>query len=129
MKNCLRKNVFLFIIGLLFICIVGAILEGQLKVLRRAYDNYVLDNRNHYLSCKDLPTKTEVEKTVEQHKDIIQQIEQVDPGFVGFEIDSSTCDGKADLLIWYGTHQQRMAIQKIINGDTFFDIPYRLQNR
>jgi hypothetical protein len=108
---------------------MGVMIEAQFKVLRRAYDNYVLDNRDHYLACKDLPTKTEVERTIEQHQDVIQQIEQVAPGFVGFEIDSSTCEGKADLLIWYGSHQQRMEIEKIIGGDTFFEVPYRLQNR
>jgi hypothetical protein len=66
---------------------------------------------------------------VEQHEEVIQQIRQVAPGFVGVEIDSSTCDGKADLLIWYGTHQQRIAIEKIIGDNIFFGIPYRLQNR
>lgn len=102
--------------------------EAQFKVLRRVYDDYVLDNQNHYLPCKDLPTKIEVERIVAQHQDIIQQIEQVAPGFVGVEIDSSACEGKADLLIWYGSHQQRIAIEKIIGGNTFFGIPYRLRN-
>ena len=129
MKNRVRKDVFLFVIGVVFICAMCATAEAQFKVLRRAYDNYVLDNQNHYLACKDLPTKTEVERTIEQHQDVIQQIEQLAPGFVGVEIDSSTCEGKADLLIWYGSHQQRMEIEKIIDRDTFFEIPYRLQNR
>ena len=129
MKNSVRKQVFLFVIGVFFICAMCVTAEAQFKVLRRAYDNYVLDNRNHYLSCRALPAKTEVQRVVEEHKDIIQQIEQVAPGFVGIEIDSSTCEGKADLLIWYGSHQQRMEIEKIIDGDTFFEVPYRLQNR
>lgn len=116
-------------IGIFFISAMGVIVEAQFKIFRRAYDNYVLDNRNHYLPCRDLPAKTEVESIVEQHQGVIQQIEQVAPGFVGIEIDSSTCEGKADLLIWYGSHQQRIAIEKVINGDTFFGIPYRLQNR
>ena len=129
MKNSLRKIVFPLVVGVFFVCAMCVTAESQFLVLRRAYDNYVLDNRNHYLACKDLPTKTEVETTVEQHQDVIQQIEQVAPGFVGVEIDSSTCEGKADLLIWYGSHQQRMEIEKIIGGDTFFKVPYRLQNR
>ena len=104
-------------------------MEAQFNVLRRAYDRYVLDNRNHYLPCQDWPTQIEVESILEQHQDVIQQIEEVAPGFVGVEIDSSTCAGKADLLIWYGTHQQRIEIEKIINGGTFFGVPYRLQNR
>lgn len=97
--------------------------------MQRGYDNFILDNRNHYLSCNDLPTKGEVERIVEQHEDAIQKIQQIAPGFVGVEIDSLTCEGKADLLIWYGTHQQRLTIEEIIAGDTFFGVPYRLQNR
>jgi hypothetical protein len=129
MKSNLRKNIFLLSIGFLIICVASVLVEAQFKILQRAYDHYVLDNRNHYLSCKDLPTTIEVEKIVEQHQEVIQQIQQVAPGFVGVEIDSSACDGKADLVVWYGTHQQRIAIENIIAGDTFFGIPYRLQNR
>lgn len=125
----MRKNLVLFIIGLLIICLVCVTVEAQSKMLRRAYDQHVLDNRNHYLPCRDLPVTTEVERIVEQHQDVIQQIEQVAPGFVGVEIDSSTCEGTADLLIWYGSHQQRVAIEEIVNGETFFGVPYRLQNR
>jgi hypothetical protein len=129
MKSNLRKNIYLLLIGILLLCMGVAIVEAQLKIVRRAYDHYVLDNRNHYLACKDLPTKIEVEEIVEQHRAVIQQIEEIAPGFVGVEIDLFTCKGKADLLIWYGTHQQRLAIEKIVTTDTFFGIPYRLQNR
>lgn len=128
MKNHLSKNAFL-VMGVLLICMIGVIVEARFKVIQRGYDNLVLDNRNHYLPCKDLPTRVDVQRTVEQHKEVIQQIQQVAPGSIGVEVDTSICDGKADLLIWYGTHPQRMAIEKIINGDTFFGIPYRLQNR
>ena len=116
-------------IGLLLTCVILTIVEAQLKIVRRGYDHFIMDNRNHYLSCRDLPAKIEVERIVEQHRDVIQRIQQVAPGFVGVEIDSLTCEGKADLLIWYGTHEQRVAIEQIIAGDTFFGIPYRLQNR
>jgi hypothetical protein len=129
MTNHLWKNKSLLIPGVVLICLVVMIVEVQLKVLRRAYDHYVLDNRNHYLSCTELPTKAEVERIVEEHRDTIQQIQQVAPGLVGLEIDASACAGKADLLIWYGTHRQRTAIENIIAGDTFFGVPYRLQNR
>ena len=129
MKDSLRKNAVRLIIGLLLTCVTGVIVETRLKVLQRAYDNFVMDNRNHYLVCKDLPGKLEVERIVEQHTDVLEQIQQIAPGFVGVEIDSVTCEGKADLLIWYGIHQQRIAIEEIIAGDTFFGIPYRLQNR
>lgn len=129
MKSKLQKNALLILVGLLLTCVAATLLELQFKVIQRAYDHFVLDNRGHYLSCRDLPAKNEVENVLEQHGDVIQRIQQVAPGFVGVEIDSLTCQGRADLLIWYGTHQQRIAIENIIDGDTFFGIPYRLQNR
>lgn len=129
MKKNLRSTIFLLIVGLLLLCGVGALVEAQFHVLQRGYDNYIMDNRNHYLACSKLPTKAEVEKTIEQHQDVIRQIRQVAPGFVGVEMDASQCDGKADLIFWYGTHQQRVAIEAIIADETFFGIPYRLQNR
>ena len=129
MKYNPRRNIVLLLVGLLIVCVTAVALETPLKVIQRGYDNFVMDNRNHYLSCEELPTKLEVEGALEQHKDIVQKIEQIAPGFIGVEIDSLSCEGKADLLIWYGTHQQRLTIEKIIDGDTFFGIPYRLQNR
>ena len=129
MKNKLRRKALLFLIGVLFTCVTATIIETRFKVIQRAYDHFVMDNRNHYLSCQELPPKVEVERILEQHKDAIQQIQEVAPGFVGAEVDSYTCEGKADLLIWYGTHEQRVAIEQIIAADTFFGIPYRLQNR
>lgn len=129
MRSKLRKNTPLFIIGFLLLCAVGMLLETRFKLVQRGYDNFILDNRNHYLSCADLPARVDVEIVVEQHRNVIQQIRDVAPDFVDVEIDSVTCEGKADLLIWYGTHQQRIAIEEIIGGETFFGIPYRLQNR
>ena len=129
MKYDPRRNIVLLMVGLLIICVTAVALETRLKVIQGAFDNFVLDNRNHYLSCQELPTKLEVEKALEQHKDVVRNIEQIAPGFVGVEIGSLSCEGKADLLIWYGTHQQRRTIEKIVDGDTFFGIPYRLQNR
>jgi len=105
------------------------IFEAQTKFFRRAYDEIALDNRNHYLSCEQLPSEAEVGRVVEAHQADIQKIEQVNPGFVGVEIDASTCPGKADILFWYGTHQDRLLIEDIISGDAFYGVPYRLQNR
>jgi hypothetical protein len=129
MKNKLWKNALLIMLGFFLLCAVGILLETRFQLAQRGYDNFILDNRNHYLSCEDLPARADVEIVVEQHRDVIQQIREIAPGFVDVEIDSVTCEGKADLLIWYGTHQQRIAIEEIIGGETFFGIPYRLQNR
>jgi len=114
---------------ILILCLGIWILEAQTKFLRRTYDNIVLDNRNHYLSCDQLPSEAEVMQVMDEHQDVVKRIEQINPGFVGVEMDTSTCPGKADILFWYGTHQDRLLIESIIAGETFYGIPFRMQNR
>ena len=48
---------------------------------------------------------------------------------MGIDIDETTCPGKADLLIWYASHENRLEIERIIADERFFGVPYRLQNR
>ena len=88
-----------------------------------------MDNRGHYLSCEQLPSEVEARRVMESHENELQRIEQINPGFVGVELDTSTCPGQADILFWYGTHQDRLLIEDIIAGDTFYGLPYRLENR
>ena len=66
---------------------------------------------------------------MEAHQDVIVMIEQIRPGFVGVEIDTSICPGKADILFWYATHQDRLLIESMIADNTFYGIPYRLVNQ
>jgi hypothetical protein len=121
--------------GLAIVLIVTAValalvvVETQTNTLRRLYDNHILDNRGHYLPCERLPTEAEVRQVLQQHAATVQAIEQVNPGLVGVEIEPSTCPGRADIVIWYASHANRLAIEAIIGGDTFFGVPYRLQNR
>jgi hypothetical protein len=113
----------------LIICVGTLIVESQTKILRKTYDEIILDNRNHYLSCEQLPSESEVRQAMEVHRDVIEKIEKINPGFVGVEVHTSTCPGRADIIFWYGTHQDRLTIESLIVGDTFYGIPYRLQNR
>jgi len=114
----------------LAVCLIWAAwVEGQTKILHRVYDDLVLDNRSHYLPCDRLPTEAEVEEIFTAHAETIRAIEQIHPGNAGVEVDTSTCPGRADLLIWYATHRDRQAIEQILGGDTFFGVPYRLNNR
>jgi hypothetical protein len=118
--------------ALILILILGVgiwVLEAQTKFLRKAFDEMIFDNRNHYLSCEQLPSETEVRQVLEAHGAEIQRIEQVNPGFVGVEMDAFTCPGKADIIFWYGTHQDRLLIEDIVASNTFYGVPYRMQNR
>ncbi len=120
----------IFVLGIIvFLIIIVATIESQTKFVRRLYDNIVMDNKNHYLSCDKLPSVNEVTSVVEKHRDTIEQIEQIDPGHAGVEVDSLSCPGKADIVIWYASHEDRIKIEQLINNKTFFGIPYRLQNQ
>jgi hypothetical protein len=128
MKNW-KKYLFIVMATFLLICLGVSAAEVQTKFIRRIIDNVIYDNRNHYLSCEQLPTVSEVMQVVEEHQGVTQEIEQVKPGFVGMEIDIFSCPGKADIVFWYGGHQDRIVIESIINAETFFGVPYRLHNR
>jgi len=123
------SKVGVVIIVVVVACLGGLAIETQTKIVRRAYDNFVLDNENHYLPCEKLPTEAEVRRITQEYRDVIQLMEQVNPGRVGVDIDTTSCPGKADIVVWYASHRDRVAIASIIGGKTFFGVPYRLQNR
>lgn len=126
----MRKRIGLScFVTLILLCLGAFVFESQTRVVRRVIDDLVYDNRDHYLPCEKLPIENEVREVVAAHQGTIRQIEQVNPDLVGVEIDASTCPGKADLLIWYTSHQNRQAIEELIAGETFYSVPYRLQNR
>jgi len=111
------------------VCCVGIVLVlASTDFAPGLYNNLVLDNQEHYLECEELPLLSEVERVVEEHPDVVEDIKGVKPGFVYLEIDSTSCPDKADIVISYGTHQDRLAIEAIIVDDTFFGVPYRLRN-
>jgi hypothetical protein len=110
-------------------CLSMIVIEWQAKIIRRTFDTLLWDNCNHYLPCNKLPSEEEVRAIVRAHEDIIQAIEAVNPGNAGVEIDAWTCPGRADLVIWYASRQNRLEIETILGQETFFGVPYRLQNR
>jgi hypothetical protein len=129
MRKPIKLTAAYIIAAIVFLCIGAFIIETQTKIFHRTYDDLILDNKNHYLPCDQLPDKNEVSRIIQEQQDTVLMIENVNSGFVGVEIDATLCPGKADLLIWYASHQDRVAIEKIIGGNSFFGVPYRLQNR
>ena len=114
--------------ALMVVCCVGAVFLVKGHVLGRLYNDLVLDNRDHFLPCDRLPTSAEVNRILGEHQDTVEAIKEVNPGFVFVEIDDWSCSGRADIVISYASHRDRLAIEKIIGGDTFFGVPYRLRN-
>ena len=122
------KQKRIVVISLLTAVALLLFLEFQAKIIRQTLDDVLYDNRFHHISCEKLPSIAEVEKVIVEHQDVIRQIEAVDPGFVGIEVN--TCGtGNADITFWYGSHKDRTSMENIIGSDTFFGVPYNLQNR
>ena len=95
----------------------------------------VLDNRYHHVPCDQLPSEAEIRRVMQAHQDVLQQIEALDPYGMGLDggaigVDIVPCaPGHASLTFWYLSHRQRVAIERIIGSDTFFGVPYNLENR
>ena len=116
------------VVVLVILCAGILLIEAQTKIIRRWIDDVIYDNQNHYLACEQLPSISEVEKVLEEHHDMVDQIEAVNPGFVGVEVHPCG-NGNADITFWYDSHQDRIMIEQIIGNDTFFGVPYNLHNR
>lgn len=121
-----KRLIIVVLIALLAVAFVG---WGGSSSIVYLYNNVVLDNEDHFLSCEELPPLSDVTQVVEEHQDTIESIEKINPGQVFVVIESQTCPGKADLMFNYGSHRDRVAIEELIAGETFFGIPYRLRNR
>lgn len=125
-----KVSVVLSMITVLLVACVGMlIIESQTKVIKRWIDDVIYDNRNHYLPCSQLPPLSEVERIIREHQDVIQQIEAVHPGNAGAEIHPCGTGQNADITFWYASHNDRIAIERTIGDDTFFGVPYNLDNR
>jgi len=122
------KQKIIVVVSLLTAVALLLFLEHQARIIRQTLDDVLYDNRFHYISCEKLPSIAEVEKVIAEHQKVIRQIEAVNSGFVGIEVN--TCGtGNADITFWYGSHKDRMSIENIIGSDTFFGVPYNLHNR
>lgn len=103
----------------------------RIPFVRDVYNDVVLDRYDHWLPCRNLPTTEEIESTMAQHEDTLERLYAVDssgrPG-ISIYVDNETCEGRGDLIIEYGGHQQREQIEEILGDQTFFGIPVRLRN-
>ncbi len=119
-KQASKMGLLLLIVAM----VIGIGFEYKTHFVKKAVANILYDNREHYLSCAELPTLSEVEQVVEEHQNLIREIEQVNPGFIFVSINAP-CPGKGEILIEYPSHQNRLQIEELIGDKTFFGIPYR----
>lgn len=150
-----KKKVFIAtLLILVAFSVVAVISERKTHFVSKFADSVIMDNKNHYLSCDQLPSVEQVDKVVKEHKDVVEKVikdvgkryrdseatpvwkeNTVSDGesfYVSFSWGESypNCQntGKGDVEIMYPAHQDRIIIEKIINGSTFFGIPYKLRN-
>lgn len=93
-----------------------------------AIEDRVYGNVTHHVPCDRLPAAPQVDVVLSAHQDVVEKIKTVNPGLVDVYPDLMHCIGKADIVISFGSRQDRFAIEKIIDGETFFGVPYRLIN-
>lgn len=130
-KTELRKRLFLLIILFDMLILLGVCLwfEFTHHPFMHWLDNLMYDNYNHYLKCDDLPLLEEVELTVSMNQDTLMQIDQINPGLVGWQVEEP-CPGRGDILFWYGSHHQRTQVEALIGSEeSFFGIPVRMRNQ
>ena len=150
-----KKNKLIIVFTIIFLLIsLFFIIESRTKYTKKLWDKYVLDNRNHYLSCEELPDVEYINGIVEQNRDVLEDIiievggnysnEEVIPYWIdnsvqdaeGFNISiswgelSPGCEntGKGDILFTYISSRDREIIEKYIHNDTFLGVPYRFRN-
>lgn len=109
-------------------CCGAAVSLASGNLLGRLYNDIVLDNYDHFLPCEKLPTSAEVDRVVDEHEDVVRAIKDINPGHIFVEIDDHKCPGRADIIISYATHKDRVAIEEILGGRTFFGVPCRFRN-
>ena len=97
-------------------------------VLVHFWHNVILRNREHHVPCERLPSRDAAEAVLRQHRDAVNRIQETaPPGAVSVEV-GEPCPGKADIVIYHPSVDVRKKIERIIDADTFFGIPYRLIN-
>lgn len=123
----MRKRILVFAAGILVILVLGLLYAAHIP--QRLVDEVLYDNYNHYLPCEHLPQKIEIEQGFVEHAIIVAQIRSIFPD-VNIQIDEMLCPGtdRADLIISYPGHSQRMQIEQLLGDKTFFGLPVRWRN-
>jgi len=127
-----RKRLLLLISAtVIVLTCLGAflVLEMLKHPIRHRVDDILYDNYNHYLACEDLPVTDEVRSAIKTHQDVLDAVDQLAPGIVGWQMEE-ICPGRGDILFWFGSHDQRNQVEALIGSEErFFGIPIRMRNQ
>lgn len=134
------------------------VIVASARPLGRLYTDKILDNREHYIACNNLPTIAEVEKVMFAHKTELELLvktiskDYVDVGVTPQvaweatppELTDKFSDGRSSFSITWGEQECRGTGRGDIKawymkhkdreliektwGNTFYGVPYRGQN-
>lgn len=122
----LKKRLLKFAIVILTLIALGFIFRKSIMIV---VADVLYDNKRYLYSCKDLPNYEEVVQALEDNKEFVKQIEDVEPGFIDvYPGTIKDCPGKGDIHIYFPGHSQREIIEELIGSDLLFGIPYRMTN-
>ena len=110
---------------IIILVIIVSIVSIPIVIL--TFSIYETIKGNSGLPCEELPDIETARQIMQDHKDVIEEIENTSPGNVWVGINER-CDGKGELFIFYDTIYTKNKIKEIIGGDTFFGVPYRMFN-
>lgn len=118
------------VLPLMLCMVLGVIFLIANHVPQRLVDDLLYDNYNHYLPCERLPKSSEIKQVLLQNADAVAQLHAISHD-VDIQLGGTRCPGTdyADIVIYYPGHSQRVEIEGILGGKTFFGIPVRWRNR
>ena len=113
---------------LILISIGFALILANCTTIKTQIISLLYDNKGVFLSYEEMPEESVTRQILEAHRSTVDLIKQVNSGFIDVETDTMNCPGKAVIVIHYPSHQNRLAIEKILRDGTFCGIPAWLVN-
>ena len=83
----------------LIIILVIIVSIGSIPIVILAFDIYETIKDSSGLPCEELPDIENVRQIIEDHQDLIEEIDNTSPGNVWVGINER-CDGKGELFIY-----------------------------
>lgn len=124
-----KKIIFILAI-LILLCSGVYYFRGQLYAM---YVDLILDNRYHGVVCENLPSLSDVERTLIEKENLVNRIKSIRPAedadhfYISVEANEP-CSYKGEIMITYPSHNDRVKIEMILKDDSFNGIPYNLIN-
>lgn len=78
-------------------------------------------------SCNGLPPIEVVQQTIRLHADVARAVEDRSRGIWIEAATAKSCSGKGYIHVYYDTLETRRRIKDLL-GNTFFGVPYIMQN-